>query len=198
MSLLLNRTTAPMVIRFFDICFKQGVIDAYEYGDDLGAREFYEQKMFDWSFGLLSEPGDLDWQAFRFQLYWWARKNSMRTLAESYLFRIRTKTYFWCVLPYCMRFYLMGIGEWLKYPNPAGIEIFKGAPRVHWDPSEPTKKFTRTDSISYLHSFEFEFRNVPEPKREISLTLMSSFIRALFDLSRRYVTGKDEDLEGES
>lgn len=192
MSFILNRTTAPHTVRFFWVCFRQGVLDACEYGNDIEAKEFCEEHKQDWTFGTLTKP-DLDWQMYRHQLYWWARQAGQKSLAEGYLFRIRTKNYSWAVLPYCMRFYLMGISEWLKYPNPGAIEVFKSKPMVHWDPSEPATKVTKMDIISYLHDFEYEYLHAADECKAISEASMSSFISALYDLSRKYVTGSAEE-----
>jgi len=195
MSLLLNRTTAPQLIRFFDHCFKQGVLDACERGNDIDVKEFLEDKKESWDFGTILEPSDYDWHAFRYWVYWLARKRGMKSLAENYFFRIRVKNYIWCALPYCMRFYLMGIEEWLRYPNPVGIELFKATPRIHWDPNEEVKTITKPDIISYLHEFEFQFKKVPIEQKIISDAAMTGFVQALFDLTRQYVTGsKDEDI----
>ena len=189
---LLTRTTAPKVVRFMYFCFQRGVLDAYELGSDSDAREFYDEKSESWEFGTLSRPDETDWKAFRSQLYWWAREHRMTTLAETYIFRIRNKNYTWCLLPYCMRFYLMGIKEWLEYPNPGRVEYFKQVNRDHWNPNAKVKTMTRTDIISYLHTFEFDFRRLEENNLEISEASMSSFIQALFDRSRKYVTGSAE------
>lgn len=195
MSLMLNRTTAPMVLRFFTLCFKQGVIDAYDFGNDLDAKEFYEQKSSEWSFGILGQPDDVDWKAFCYHMYWVARRNGMRTLAESYFFRIRGRNYLWCVLPFCMRFYLMGVKEWLDYPNPAAIEVFKSEQRVHWNKNEPIRNITKPDVFSYLHNFEFEYNRLPDEEKQVSSESMSSFVKALFDLSRKFVIKEDTDDE---
>lgn len=194
MNYLLNRTTAPQAIRFFDVCFKQGVIDAYEFGNDIDAREFYEQKKEDWTFGILGKPDDFDWQQFRYQMYFLARRGKLKSLAEGYIFNIRNRNYLWCLLLYCMRFYLMGIDEWLRYPNPAGLGIFKVKQKIHWDPNEPVRNITKVDIISYLHEFEHDYSRLPEEEMPVSAVTMSSFVSALFDLSRKYVTGEEEDL----
>lgn len=193
MSGLLTRTTAPAAIRLMQACFRHGVLDAYELGNDTDAKDFYNEKSEDWTFGTLQYPECTDWKAFRSQLYWWARESHMKTLAESYIFRIRNMNYTWCILPYCMRFYLMGIKEWLDYPNPGRVAIFKQSGNIHWNPTMPIKSITRTDIISYLHTFEFEFRRLEEGTLGVSAASMSSFISALFDLSRKYVTGKEEE-----
>jgi len=192
-STLLTRTTAPKVILFFDLCFKRGVIDACEEGDDLGVKEFYEKRLADWRLGPIGSDDDYDWHMYRYWLYWIAREHRLKSLAESYLFRLNRKNYVWCLLPYCMRFYLMGISEWLKYPNPAPIEIFKGRPRVHWDPNSPNQAITRIDIMSYLHNFEYEYMKLPEEVKQVGDMPMSSFVKALFDLSRKYVTGREEE-----
>lgn len=192
-SRLLNRSTAPRAVRFMYLCFQRGVIDASELGSDMDAKDFYDKKSSDWTFGTLEHPEDTDWKAFRSQLYWWAREYKMKNLAETYLFAIRGKNYTWCILPYCMRFYLMGIKEWLDYPNYGAIEIFKKAGKDHWNPNVPVKTMTRMDIISYLHTFEFDFRRLGENDMGISEASMSSFIHALYDLSRKYVTGSEEE-----
>lgn len=177
------------------LCFQRGVLDAYALGSDLDAEEFYKARKEDWAFGTLTYPEENDWKAFRSQLYWWAREHKMKGLAETYIFRIRNMNYTWCLLPYCMRFYLMGIREWLDYPNPGRIALFKQAGKDHWNPNVPVKTMTRMDIVSYLHTFEFEFRRAKQGVLEVSEASMSSFISALFDLSRKYVTGtKEEDL----
>lgn len=193
MNGLLTRSTAPRAIRFMYMCFQRGVLEAAEFGNEMDARDFYDRKSADWTFGTLAHSDELDWKAFRSQLYWWAREYRMTNLAESYLFRIRNKNYTWCILPYCMRFYLMGVKEWLDYPNPGRIAMFKQAGKGHWDPNAPIKTMTRTDIISYLHTFEYEFRRLEPGTVEVSEASMSSFIHALFDLSRRYVTGTEEE-----
>lgn len=193
MSILLNRTSAPQVLRFFGVCFKQGVIDAFEFGSDVDTREFYEQKKDDWTFGILGEPDDFDWEAFRYKTYWWARKNHMKALAENYIFKIRHINYLWCFLPYCMRFYLLGIKEWLDYPNPAGLELFKITPNVHWNPNEPVRQITRTDIFSYLHEYEFEYKRYAGDEKLFMANSMASFTQALFELSRKYKVKKDEE-----
>ena len=192
-SLILTRSTAKPAIRFLYLCFQRGVLDAFEFGNDTDAREFYEQKRSDWTFGTLMHSEFSDWKAFRSQLYWWARECHLKTLAETYLFRIRNKNYTWCILPYCMRFYLMGVKEWLDYPNPGGIALFKQSGKDHWNPNEKIKTMTRMDIISYLHTFEYEFRYSGGIDLGVSEASMSSFISVVYDLSRKYVTGREQE-----
>ena len=185
----LNRTSAPQIIRFFDICFKQGVIDACNFTDDYGAKEFVEKHKPAWDFGVLGEPDDFDWQMWRFTLYRWARHNHMTPFAENYIYKIVKKNYLWCLLPFCMRFYLMGIEEWTQYPNEAGIERFKHEGRVHWAPqaNSSLRKMTKSDIHSYMLQFAYEYRRTPEEGREMSLNTMDGYCQAIYALNQKYV-----------
>lgn len=182
----LNRTTGTQVLRFFDTCFKRGVIDAYELGDDMEAQSFLDARVEDWKFGVLGKPSDYDWRSFRVTAYWWARKAGLSSLAEDYIFKAHVKSQIGCFLLFSMRFYLKGIAEWLAYPNPVGIEVFKTATKAHWDTKGQPKCFTKPDYISYMHEMEHEFSRVPEERRETSLTSMGGFISAVYDLTRKY------------
>lgn len=183
----LNRTTAPQILRFFDVCFKQGVLDAYDLGDELESTDFLNTRKEDWRFGVLGQPDDFDWRSFRFTLYWWARRAQMTGLAENYIFKIKVKNFLWCFLAYCMRFYLMGIEEWLAYPNPVNIEVFKTQRRVHWDNNSVVKNFTKGDYISYMHEMEHAFLRLPEDSMQVTPAAMGSFISAIYDLTQKYV-----------
>lgn len=186
----LNRKTAPEIVRFFDVCFKQGVISACHFGDDYGVKDFINAHKPNFSFGVLGEPDDYDWQSFRFALYRWARASRQTTLAENYIYQIRKKDALWCFLPYCMRFYIMGMEEWLKYPNPVGIELFKKTIKVHWDPTNPVRKFTTYDFIAYLQEFALDYRRLPDELHPINPYTMDGFCTAIHDLTRSYATGK--------
>lgn len=191
----LNRTTAPQMLRFFDVCFKRGVTDACSLGDDYAVREFIDLHKTDWTFGVLGEPNDFDWQMFRFSMYRWARENRLTSFAENYIYKIRTKGYLWTLLPLCMRFYLMGMEEWLEYPNPAAVEVFKGANMVHWAPRPfGQKKITRPDWFVYIQEFAVEHRRLPEEYQVMSPLMMEDFSRAVYDLSRRLYKSKSEKI----
>jgi hypothetical protein len=185
----LNRTSAPQIIRFFDLCFKQGVIDGCNFTDDYGAKEFVEKHKGAWDFGVLGEPDDFDWQMWRFTLYRWARYNHMTPFAENYIYKIVKKNYLWCLLPFCMRFYLMGIEEWIQYPNEAALERFKHESRIHWAPqtNSSLRKMTKSDIHSYMLQFAYEYRRAPEEVRVMNVLTMDGYCQAVHDLNQKYV-----------
>lgn len=188
----LNRKSAPRIIRFFDLCFKQGVMDAYNFADDYGARDFVNQHREAWDFGVLGEPDDFDWEMWRFTLYRWGRqRGGFVKFAENYIYRIVKKNYLWYFLPFCMWFYLMGIEEWLEYPNPSGMELFKNEPKVHWKKVPANlRKMTTNDFISYMQECVYEYRRTPEEGRTMNARTMDAYCQAMHDLTRRYETGK--------
>lgn len=181
----LNRTNGPHILHLFDVCFKQGVVDASQ-ATSFDAQDFVRRHSEDWSFGVLSEDAEIDWQFFRFVLYRWCRKTNLTKFAETYILRISAKNYLWCLLPYCMRFYMLGVSEWLKYPSPVRLEVFKSEPRTHWDRENNMAKFTKMDYISYMHEFAHAYQQLPEEERPVSSVAMDSFCSAVFDLTRKY------------
>ena len=191
---VLNRTSAPQILRFFDVCFKQGVIDAGNYGDDLSVREFLESHREDWTFGALGEEEGCDWKWYRFILYRWARASHQANFAEDYIYQIKRVNYLWCFLPFCMRFYLMGLEEWLAYPVYSSLDRFKLEMRRHWNPNLPVKKITPMDTISYMHEFAHQYRNAPEGAKLLSPFTMDGFCQAVYNLTRAF-TRKDSYVE---
>ena len=179
----LNRTNGVAIVRLFDVCFKQGVVDSSEIEDDYAVRDFISKHKFKFTFGTIQEPDGVDWRSFRFIVYRWARENGLTNLAENYIIMIRKTNYLWCLLPYCMWFYLMGAKEWLAYPVQPKLSIFKMHRRIHWDPNSPVKKFTRMDYVSYMHEACFFYKKLDEENMLASVTAMESYCQAIFDLT---------------
>ena len=177
----LNRSNAPRVVRLFDVCFKRGVYDACELDDQFATKEFIDTHKMQFSFGILGDD-------VIFVLYKWARQNGLTPLGENYILFIRNKSHLWPLLPYCMRFYILGMEEWLKYPNRQAIGVFKQHKRIHWDPESPVKRFTLSDYTSYMHEFAYEYRKLPVERMPISPGMMDSYCLALYDLTRAYVS----------
>lgn len=181
----LNSSTGPQVLRFFDVCFKRGVADAMTLGDDSAANEFVIERKEDWKFGVLGEPDDFDWKMFRFRLYQWARESHLSGLAENYLFNLRAINPYWVLLIYCMRFYLMGVSEWLEYPNPQGMAIFKNTPRAHWAPQKKgLMNFKKADYFAYMQEFAIDYRRSSLENRLVSTKALEAYCMALYSVNR--------------
>lgn len=156
----INRTSAPNIIRLLDYCFKKGVQEASEFEDDYTAKEWLEEKLSTGGYGLLSEDSvDFDWKRWRFTLYRWCRDRRLNSLAENYIDKIRTyqATFAFAILPITMRFYLMGVQEWLEYPNGLNMALFKQNQKIHWKPMpKHLVKLTTNDYISLIQEFVYE------------------------------------------
>lgn len=192
----LNRTSAAQILRLCALCFKHGVLDAYELGDDYTAKEFLDKHRENWTYGILGDDDDYDWKMWRFYLYKWCRKSKLVRFGDRYLYEIKRFNYLYCPMIFAMRFYLLGISEWLEYPNPVGIERFRHDTRAHWTPSE-TSKFTRTGIIAEMQSIAYEYSRRPEEDREVSGGVIVDFASAMFDMTSTFVYKKRIIIDGE-
>ena len=185
----LNRKNAPAIIRFYDVCFKQGVIDACKAEDDYAVREFLLEHKPLFKFGTVREPEGHDWRSYRFVLYKWARDNGMTSLAENYIMRVGKLNYIWSFLPCCLWFYIMGIEEWLEFPSASKLEAFKSNTRIHWDPGVVNRNITKMDYIYYMNEAAFAYKSMDVEEKLVSDSCMDGFCRAVHDLSQKYATG---------
>ena len=139
----LNRTTAPQVVRLFDYCFRQGVTDASDFGDDIAVQEWLDRRLADGQYGLLSGYDEVfDWKRWRLVLYRWCRMGRLGGIGERYVDQIHRykATSAFALLPMAMRFYLMGVEEWLAYPNQNNMAQFKQTKKMLPDFSSQREK----------------------------------------------------------
>ena len=197
----LNRTTAPQAIRLFDYCFKQGVFDACYIENDYEAQQFLDSHPESGGYGLLVEPYEgFDWRHWQHTLYRFCREARIKSIAENYIDCIHRyrKKFVFAILPIAMRFYLMGIEEWLSYPNPNNTEIFKHEGKIHWKPvPRHLRKMSTPDFISLIQQFVYE-RQSKEYPGDLSATMYDTFANTMWRCVQKYpvyVTDKeDEDI----
>ena len=195
----LNRTSAPQILRLCLLCLKNGVLDAYDLGDDYAVEEFLTKHKKGWTYGILGEPDDYDWKMWRFALYKWCRRHGLSTFAENYLYEVKRFNYLYCPILITMRFYLMGIEEWLAYPNPVNIERFRKESSLHWQPmGQGSQKMTRREIIAEMQDIAYQFRRRPESEREISFSVLDEFCSAMFDLTSKYKFKKRIIIDGKA
>ena len=201
-KLPLNRTTAPQVIRLFDSCFKRGVLDAFSQDDDFGVREWLQRHKEAGDFGLVYDDENFDFRRWRFTIERWAREDRLGSVGDAYLnsmyVRSKNNTYLYAILPMTMRFYLMGVEEWLEYPNPISIEVFKHTKKVHWKQvPEHMKNMTTQDFLSILQEFVYERQRL-NIEGDLSFRKYDGFSDAMWRYTRKYEVPKcsapEEDL----
>lgn len=161
----ITRKSAPEIIRLLDYCYKRGVVDASEVEDDIAVQDWYDTIHNSGRYGLVGFPDEeYDWRRWRFFLIRWCRENRMSNLGFSYIDTLRKVSGFWYVIiPMTMRFYTLGVKEWLEYPNELDIELFKAHTRLRWSDRVPAamKKMKTDDFISLIQEFIYEFRQYP-------------------------------------
>lgn len=191
----LNRTTAPQLLRLFDHCFRQGVFDAMDSFDDYVARDFVERHKADGGYGLLYDDENFDWRRWRFTLARWCREERLGSVGDvlidsPWLWKSGRKTFLVALLPISMRFYLMGIEEWLDYPNRGNLGFFKIMRKVHWKKMEKPylQKITTQDFISYIQEFVYERQRL-HIQGDLEESKYDSFATAMWTLTKRYPTG---------
>jgi len=187
----LNRSTAPLVIRLFDYCFKQGVQDARDLENDFEAQEWVQTCLQNGTYGVLPEKDlPFDWRRWRFTLYRWCRIAHLPSLADVYLNRMERykNTFAFAILPIAMRFYLMGVQEWLEYPNPNNMAYFLQNSKIHWKPTlQHLKKMRISDFISYVQEFAYE-RMDGKVEGDLSADKYDDFSRAIWRCTQKYDT----------
>ena len=185
----LNRTTGPQVLRLFDLCFRQGVFDACELDDNVEAKAFLDEKFATGGYGLLLEPSKgYDSRRWQLALYRMCRFENLRSLIETYIDRVHVykNTYLFALLPISMRFYLMGIQEWLDYPNPNAMELFRHSRKVHWKKtSQHLKAFSKQDYITLVQEFVYE-RQDKQYEGDLPATKYDGFANAVWRCNQRY------------
>ena len=189
-KLPLNRTTAPQVIRLFDSCFKRGVLDAAAQDDDYGVKEWLERHKEMWDYGLVYDDDNFDFRRWRFTIERWCREDRLGSVGDTYLNSIHVRknnsNFLFAILPITMRFYLMGVEEWLEYPNPLSLELFRHTKKIHWKPvPKHLVNMTTSDFLSLLQEFVYERQRM---KLEDDLTerQYDGFSVAMYRYTRKY------------
>lgn len=185
----ITRKSAPEIIRLLDYCYKRGVVDASEVEDDLAVQDWYDETIDSGKYGLVGSPDEeCDWKRWRFFLLRWCRENRLSSLGFDYIDGVRRARGFeFLIIPMAMRFYLFGVKEWLDYPNPSLIGMFKAKPKFRWSPSVPQqmKNMTKDDFISLIQEFIYELRNKPmEGMKDVAPRAMDNFEYAMWQMTR--------------
>lgn len=185
----INRTTAPQIIRLLDLCFKQGVRDARDMEDDFTVKEWLEERLADGEYGTLPEKDfEFDWRRWRYTLYRWCREWHLGTMADNYINQMdRYKnTMAFVLIPITMRFYLMGVQEWLEYPNPNSMALFLQNRKSHWKPMPShLKVMTTSDFLALVQGFSYE-RQDKGIEKNIPQSRYDDFSLALWRCTRKY------------
>lgn len=173
------------LLRLLDYCYKRGVVDAHEVGDNYAVQEWYDEMLHSGRYGLVGFPDEeFDWKRWRFIIHKWARENRFPRNCTDYISEIRRiHGMQYVILPMSMRFYLMGVCEWLEYPNELAISMFKSCDYSRWSNKVPDhmKKMRKDDFILLIQEFVYEFNQHPSGDIEkLGWNALSDFAVAMW------------------
>lgn len=155
---MINRQTCKMMMKLFDVCFKKGVQDAFEADNEQWCQEFIEERREKLDFSLLDVRDSYDWKEWRIIIARWCRYTHNLKLCPEYLDRVYAENFYWSIFPIAMDFYILGVKEWLEYPNPHNLELFKFTHNEHWKPMprKNLQKMDTNDKVGYVQEFAYD------------------------------------------
>ena len=166
----ITRKNATDLLRLLDYCYKRGVVDASEVGDNYAVQDWYDEMLHSGKYGNVLFPEEVyDWRRWRFTINKWAREQRLPYSCTDYIDSIRrAQGIGFVIVPMTMRFYLMGVGEWLEYTNDFALAMFKGKRCVRWTNKVPPhmKNMKKADFILLIQEFSYEFKQYPTKEIE--------------------------------
>lgn len=143
-------------MRLFDACYKMGIKDAIEVDNEMQCREFCDKMYAPQKFGRIIYDYEYSWREWKYRL--------TQIIYDDVMFRNQGLKYFdcitnygaylACVLPIAMDFYLQGIKDYVKYPNPSNLLKFESKGFVLW--SKTPKKASMDDFVRLLTGYCFD------------------------------------------
>lgn len=154
--MIINRTSITQILALFDYAYKRGVVDAYEEGDDARCEKFVEEMSQSSEYGLLADDFRMSTREWKFIVGSWCHERRLIRLQTKYIERIYAKNHLAAILPVVQDFYVRGVKDWLEYPNPTRVEVFKNSSRAKWLISGRDRKImTPYDYASKVQEFCF-------------------------------------------
>lgn len=116
---------STMLLQLMHLCYKQGVSDAADLHDNNRCREFVEIMKNGHRFGLVDKDYFIDWIEWRSLVNLWSSRVRNRRMANSYLSGIEVYCHYDSVpLRLCMDWYVVGVEDYTKFPETAGLPPF--------------------------------------------------------------------------
>ena len=153
----INNCSAVLLMDLFDACYKMGVKDAIDVDNEMQCAEFCEEMYSTEAFGRIIYSFRYDWREWKFRL--------CQMVCDLDRFRAQGLRYFEsmgsynnyiaCALPIAMDFYMMGIKDYCKKPNPIDLVRFEHTPYSFWGQTGG-RKTTRDDFVTVLTGFCYD------------------------------------------
>lgn len=167
----INKYSTRALLRLFDTCYKTGVKDAIDIGNEMQCLEFCEKMYATEKFGRIIYDYEYTWKEWKYRL-------SQMLFDDIANFRTCTKylecithygSYIACALPIAMDFYMKGIKDYCQYPNSCNLVRFNEEHNLLW--GKTIKRVSYNDVIRTLTGFCFDRARLDEEsieyKREV-------------------------------
>lgn len=155
----INYYSARSLMRLFDQCYKMGIRDAIKVGDEAILGEFCDKMYAPEKFGRVIYDYTYSWKEWKFRLTQILYEGDSQTMMPRRglkFFDCVTKYsgYLACVFPVAMDFYLWGIKEYCKYPNPSNLVKFEEKGFQLW--GQKIKKVAMEDFVRKVTEFCYD------------------------------------------
>lgn len=137
----INYYSARALMRLFDACYKMGVEDAIEVGDEAQCMEFCAKMYAPMKFGRITKDFTYTWREWKFRLSQMLHEGTMYARKGLEFFNCVGSygNYLSCVFPIAMDFYMRGIKDYCKHPNPSKWVMFNSKGFMLWK-DKPIKR----------------------------------------------------------
>ena len=159
----INYYSARSLMRLFDACYKMGVKDAIEIGDEVVCREFCDKMYGAELFGRIINDYNYTWREWKFRLTQMLYEGNSNTMSPKRGLKFfdcigNYSGYVACALPIAMDFYLWGIKEYCAYPREDNWVLFENRGYQLW--AKNSKKTNMDYFVRKLQEFCYDRERV--------------------------------------
>lgn len=133
---IITRTIALNIISLVDYCYRKGVEDAYDIGDEGLAREFLDKVSEIGVYGFLNEEGyTMGWKEWSLRLMSQSRMTRWNSPMTRYFTLVGNRVnqnYLGTFIPVSEAFYAKGVRDYTNNPYGCDFQLFQEKERVYW------------------------------------------------------------------
>lgn len=143
-------------MRLFDQCYKMGVKDGIDIGNESQCEEFCEKMYRAECFGRIIYDYEFSWREWKFRLSQLVYEDTkFRCLGLKYFECITSyASYLACVLPIAMDFYMKGLKDYALYPNSENWVKFNSKWFALW--GKTVRKSNSDEFLRFLTGFCYD------------------------------------------
>ena len=153
----INFYSAQLLMDLFDTCYKMGVKDAIEVDNEMQCMEFCDNMYQAQRFGRIIYGYQYSWREWKYRLCQMVCDLDKYRIQGLKYFESMTSysNYIAVALPIAMDFYMLGIKDYCKKPNPNDLVRFESIPFTFWG-YKGNRKLNRDDFVTVLTGFCYD------------------------------------------